>query len=76
MPSAAIRELENDSDYLVSTIISLRSFAGAKEVYDRHTADRGSMKPPLPESAAIDLVKEIELREARKDIDAAKASKG
>lgn len=72
MPSAAIRELENDADYLVSTILSLRSFERAKQAYDSHCADRNPKKRPLPKSQAIDLVKEIEFRVAREDIDAAK----
>lgn len=75
LPSAAIEELENDVGYLIPTILSMRSFAGAKEVYDRHTTDKNPKKQPLPKSAAIDLVKEIELAAAKKDIKAAKTGK-
>ena len=72
MPSAAIRELENDRENLTLRILAIRSFESAKQAYDAHTADKSDKKPPLPKSRAIDLVKEIELRVAQEDIDAAK----
>ena len=51
----------------------MRSFAGAKDAYDRHAADKNPKKKPLPETRTMDLVKEIDLRVAGEDIAAAKA---
>ena len=73
MPSAAVQELENDPERLALTIISMRSFAGAKDMYDRCAADDNPKKKPLPESRTMDLVKEIDLRVAGEDIAAAEA---
>ena len=66
LPSAAIRELENDPEHLVFSILACRAFANAKELYDRAKTEKEMND--LPKSRIMDLVKEIDFDIAREDI--------
>ena len=66
LPSAAIRELENDAEHLVFSILACRAFANAKELYDRAKTEKEMND--LPKSRIMDLVKEIDFDIAREDI--------
>lgn len=68
MPSQAERALENDSEHLITSILYMREFARAKEVYDLHRKDKRPKKDPLPRSLWIDLVKEIDFEIAREGL--------
>ena len=66
LPSAAIRELENDAEHLVFSILTCRAFARAKELYDRAKTEKEMNG--LPKSRIMELVKEIDFDIAREDI--------
>lgn len=63
LPSVAVRALENDPDRLIMTILMLRAFASAKDVYD-HSKD----KKNLPQSKMMELVQEIEFEAIRESM--------
>lgn len=62
MPAEAIEALENDVGYLIYKILDLRAYARAKETYDSSPPDK------RPRTTAMDLVSEITMGIAKKEI--------
>ena len=66
LPSQAIRELEHDPEQLAVSIMRLRAFQRAKQLYD--AADTPEARKRLPDSPLIELVQEIESRLAHEEL--------
>lgn len=62
LPSAAIEELENDADHLISTILTMRAFAHTKAV-----SDSAKSLKDRPTGYLADLVTEFEFAPLRRD---------
>ena len=67
MPSVAIREIENDTGHLISTILMMRAFA-----YTKTACDNAKTIEARPTGRMADLVTELEFAVVREEIDAAK----
>ena len=55
MPNVAAHALDDDSEWLILTILTLRTFARTKEVYDNSDDHLN-----LPQSRMMDLLQDIE----------------
>ncbi len=64
LPSQAIRELENDSEWVTTTVMSMRAFARAKHIYEN-----AKSQADVPQNAMTDLVQEIEFEGVREEPD-------
>jgi hypothetical protein len=68
LPSRALWEMEHDPEQWATQIISLRSYARAKEAYDH-----AKSKADLPSSYWIEQVETIAFELAKQDYEARKA---
>ena len=67
LPDAAIEALENDTDHLISTILTMRAFA-----YTKAACDNAKKHSDRPTGRMADLVTEFEFAPMQEKIDAAK----